>query len=50
MKDLRIYLTTILLGAAITLIAIGIHTYNFIDIGIGGALAGVYNGIINKRD
>ena len=43
------YLTTILLCAPIILIAVGIHTNNFILVGIGGVLAGVYNAIIYKQ-
>ena len=44
------YLTTILLCTAIILISLGVHTDNIIIIGIGGALAGVYNAMIHKQD
>lgn len=47
---MKMYLTTILLCAAIWFIAFGIHTNNFILVGIGGALAGVYNAMIYKQD
>ena len=47
---MKVYLTTILLYAAIWFIAFGIHTNNFILVGIGGALAGVYNAMIYKQD
>lgn len=40
------YLTTILLCAAIILITIGIHTNNSILVGIGGFITGVYNAMI----
>lgn len=43
---MKMYLTTILLSAAITLITLGIHTSNFILAGIGGFIIGVYNAII----
>lgn len=43
-------LTTILLCTAILFIAFGIHTNNFIFVGIGGAFAGAYNAMIYKRD
>lgn len=39
-------LRTILLYTAIVLIAIGIHTSNYIFMCIGGAMIGVYNIII----
>lgn len=44
MEDL-IYscLRTVLLSAATALIAIGIHTSNYIFMCIGGAMIGVYN-------
>ena len=45
------YLTTILLGAAIALITLGIHTTNLVFIGIGGFLVGVYNAMVYyKKD
>lgn len=47
---MKVYLTTILLCAAIVLIAYGIHTANITVMGIGGALAGTYNAIIYKKD
>lgn len=47
---MKMYLTTILLCAAIILITLGIHTNNFILVVIGGALAGVYNAMIYKQD
>lgn len=48
---MKIYLTTILLCVAIILITLGIHTNNFIPVGIGGFLAGVYNAMIYyKKD
>lgn len=48
---MKMYLTTILLCATIILITIGTHTNNFILIGIGGFLAGVYNAMIYyKKD
>ena len=43
-------LTTILLCAAIILIAFGIHTNNFILAGIGGFLIGVYNTMMYKQN
>lgn len=47
MKYLRYScLRTILLCIAIILIAIGIHTSNYIFICIGGAMIGVYNVMI----
>ena len=47
MEDLIYFcLRTILLCIAIILIAIGIHTYNYIFICIGGAMIGVYNVMI----
>ena len=51
MKMYKNFLTTILLCSAITLIAIGIHTINFIPVCIGGFIAGVYNAMIYyKKD
>ena len=44
------YLTTILLCAAIILLTLGIHTNNFILVGIGGFIVGVYNAMMYKRD
>ena len=46
---MKTYLTTILLCAAIILIAIGVHTTNFILVSIGGFLAGVYNSMMQTR-
>lgn len=47
MEDLIYFcLRTILLCIAIILIAIGIHTSNYIFICIGGAMIGVYNVMI----
>ena len=42
------YLTTILLCVAIILITLRIHTNNFITVGIGGFIAGVYNTMMHK--
>ena len=42
------YLTTILLCAAIILIALGIHTNNLILTVIGGFLVGVYNAMMHE--
>lgn len=47
---MKIYLTTILLGASIALIALGIHTDNLIFMGIGGSLTGVYNAMIYYKE
>ena len=48
---MKMYLTTISLCAAIILITLGIHTNNFILVGIGGFIAGVYNAMIYyKKD
>lgn len=47
---MKMYLTTVLLSAAIWIMAFGIHTNNFIFIGIGGGLAGVYNAMTYKKD
>lgn len=44
------YLACVVLAAAISLISLGIHNDNTIIIIIGGALTGVYNAIIYKRD
>ena len=44
------YLTTILLCVTIILITFGIHTNNFILVGIGGFLTGVYNSMIHQKD
>jgi len=46
---MKMYLTTILLCATIILVAIGMHTNNFILVGTGGFLAGVYNAMIYKQ-
>lgn len=47
---MKMYLATILLCISITLITFGIHTNNFIFVGIGGFLIGVYNAMIYKQD
>ena len=47
---MKIYLTTLLLCVAVLLIAFGIHTNNFILVGIGGSLAGAYNAMIYQKD
>jgi hypothetical protein len=48
---MKMYLTTILLGLAIALITLGIHTNNLILICIGGFLTGVYNAMVYyKKD
>ena len=47
---MKMYLTTILLCAAIILITIGIYTKNFIPICIGGFLAGIYNAMIYSKN
>lgn len=47
---MKMYLKTILLCLAIWVIVFGIHTNNLILVGIGGALAGVYNAMIYKQD
>lgn len=44
------YLACVLLCTTITLISVGIHTDDIIILGIGGALAGVYNAMIYKQD
>ena len=45
---MKMYLTTILLCAAIILTTLGIHINNFILVGIGGFIAGVYNAMMHK--
>ena len=47
---MKMYLTTILLCTAIILITLGIHTNDFIFVGIGGFIVGVYNAMMHKRD
>jgi len=47
---MRMFLTTILLCAAIILIALAIHKNNFIFGYIGGFLAGTYNAMVHKQD
>lgn len=48
---MKMYLASILLCVAITLIVFGIHTSNPIIAFIGGFLAGVYNAMIyHKQD
>ena len=48
---MKLYLMSILLSAGIVLITLGIHTNNFILVGIGGFIAGVYNAMIYyKKD
>ena len=47
---MKMYLTTILLCAAISIIAIGIHTNNFILIYLGASLAGIYNAMIYSKN
>lgn len=48
---MKIYLTAILLCAAITLIAFGVQTSNPILACIGGLFAGIYNAMIYyKKD
>lgn len=46
---MKMYLTFILLCVAIILITLGIHTDNFIPVGIGGFIVGVYNAMMHKR-
>lgn len=46
MEMYKMFLTAILLCAAIILITIGIYTKNFIPACIGGFLAGIYNAMI----
>ena len=46
---MKMYLTTVLLCSAIILIVIGISTYNFISVCIGGFCAGVYNAMIYSK-
>ena len=48
MKIYKMYLIDILLCAAIWFIAFGIHTDNFILIGIGGVSVGAYNTMMHK--
>ena len=45
---MKMYLTTILLCAATILMSLGIHINNFILVGIGGFLTGVYNAMMHK--
>ena len=48
---MKMYLTTVLLGIGIALIALGIHINNLTFVGIGGFLTGVYNAIMYyKKD
>ena len=47
---MKLYLTSVLLCFAIILTALGIHTNNFILVGIGGFIAGVYNAMIYQKD
>jgi len=47
---MKLFLATILLGIAIVLIAIAIHTNDFICGCIGGLLVGIYNAMMDKRD
>lgn len=48
---MEMYLTTILLLAAITLIAFGVQTNNIILVCIGGLFVGIYNAMIYyKKD
>lgn len=47
---MKIFLTNLLLCAAITLIAIGVHTSSFMPAGIGGICVGIYNIIIDLPD
>ena len=48
---MEMYLTTILLWAAITLIAFGVQTNNLILACIGGLFTGIYNAMIyHKKD
>ena len=47
---MKMYLTTILLCSAISIISLGIHTANIIITSIGGALAGVYNAMIYHKE
>ena len=42
------YSTTIILCSAIMLMSFGIHISNFILVGIGGFLVGVYNAMTHK--
>jgi hypothetical protein len=47
---MKYFLTSILLGVAIVLIAVAIHTNDGICACIGGFLVGIYNAMISKRD
>ena len=47
---MKMYLTSILLCAAIILMVLGVHTNNFNLVGIGGVLAGAYNTMIYQKD
>ena len=47
---MRIFLANLLLCAAITLIAIGVHTSSFIPAAFGGICIGIYNVIIDLPD
>ena len=47
---MKLYLTTVLLCAAIILLTLGMHTNNFILMVIGGFLAGIYDATIHKQD
>lgn len=48
---MKMYLASILLCVTIWFIAFGIHTNNFILVGIGGFFVGVYNAMIyHKKD
>lgn len=47
---MKMYLTTILLCAAIMLITIGIYTKNLIPVCIGGFLTGVYNAMMYSKN
>ena len=47
---MKMFLTSFLLSSAIILIAIAIHTNDFICACIGGLLVGIYNAMMDKRD
>lgn len=48
---MKMYLTTILLCAAVVLLTLGVHTNNSILVCIGGFIAGVYNAMMYyKKD
>lgn len=47
---MKMYLTSILLCAAIILITFGVQTSNLILVCIGGLFAGVYNAMIYQKD